>query len=204
VLAGGEPGPVVPRRFPPGTYVIAADSGLHLAPALGLAVDLVVGDCDSVDAATLDAAAAAGTLVERHPAAKDETDLELALDAALRHDATRITVVEGAVGRVDHYLAHVLLIASPRFAAVEIEAFLDGTRIQVTHGRTVELTGSPGDLVTLLPVHGPARGVVTGGLTYPLDGEDLPAGSTRGVSNIMVGTAATVGLSSGTLLVVQP
>jgi len=65
VLAGGEPGPVVPRAFPPGTFVIAADSGLQLAPALGLHVDLVVGDCDSVDPAALEAAVAAGATVER-------------------------------------------------------------------------------------------------------------------------------------------
>jgi len=113
-------------------------------------------------------------------------------------------VVEGAVGRVDHYLANVLLLASPRFAAVGVEAYLDGTRIQVTHGRTVELQGRRGDIVTLLPVHGPARGVVTDGLAYPLRGEELPPGTTRGVSNVMAATDASVGLVSGTLLVVQP
>ena len=59
--------------------MIAADSGLDHATALGFAVDLVVGDLDSADPAAVDAAVAAGAAVERHPEAKDATDLELAL-----------------------------------------------------------------------------------------------------------------------------
>jgi thiamine pyrophosphokinase len=67
-----------------------------------------------------------------------------------------------------------------------------------------DLVGAPGDLVTLVPVHGPARGVTTEGLLYPLAGDDLAPGSTRGVSNQLVGTRATVSLEAGVLLAVQP
>ena len=63
--------------------MIAADGGVDRALALGLHVDVAIGDFDSVTAAGLAAAEAAGARIERHPAAKDATDLELALDAAL-------------------------------------------------------------------------------------------------------------------------
>ena len=43
VLAGGDPEPTPSVPLPGGAYVIAADSGLHLAGRLGLIVDLVVG-----------------------------------------------------------------------------------------------------------------------------------------------------------------
>jgi thiamine pyrophosphokinase len=46
--------------------------------------------------------------------------------------------------------------------------------------------------------------VATGGLLYPLVGEDLPAGTTRGVSNVFTGAEAAVSLSAGVLLAVQP
>src|SRR5690348_11873254 len=86
VFAGGDR-PVPFDRSATATatsgIVIAADSGLEHARALGVPVDLVVGDLDSVDPAVLDAAIADGVTVERHPAAKDATDLELALDAAV-------------------------------------------------------------------------------------------------------------------------
>jgi thiamine pyrophosphokinase len=66
------------------------------------------------------------------------------------------------------------------------------------------LHGAPGDLVSLVPVHGPATGVTTEGLRYPLRGEDLVPGSTRGVSNVLLGTEAVVRLETGVLLAVQP
>jgi thiamine pyrophosphokinase len=53
-------------------------------------------------------------------------------------------------------------------------------------------------------VHGPALGVVTGGLLYPLAGEDLPPGTSRGVSNVLAADRATVSLTGGVLLAVQP
>ena len=68
--------------------------------------------------------------------------------------------------------------------------------------------GGPGRVhplpTRLLPVHGPALGVVTGGLLYPLAGEDLQPGSTRGVSNELAATHAVVRIGSGVLLAVQP
>lgn len=61
-----------------------------------------------------------------------------------------------------------------------------------------------GDLLSLIPMHGTAYGVRTHGLRYRLDGDDLPAGSPRGVSNVCVGPDPTVELRSGTLLAVSP
>src|SRR6185312_10494011 len=81
VLAGGDPvGPELRTFLPDTAVVIAADSGLHQATRLGLHVDYVVGDFDSADPAAVEAARAAGAVVDRHPAEKDATDLELALD----------------------------------------------------------------------------------------------------------------------------
>src|SRR5690348_14187528 len=113
VFAGnGRVEPAVRARLPQPADVIAADSGLAVATALGLAVDHLVGDLDSVDAAAVEAAEAAGTTVERHPAEKDATDLELALDAALVRGARRLVVVDGGGDRLDHLLGNVLLLSS--------------------------------------------------------------------------------------------
>lgn len=207
VLTGGDPvEPALAALLPPGALVVAADSGLHLAGSLGLVVDLVVGDFDSVAPDVLDAAVAHGARVERHPTAKDHTDLELALGAAVREGARRVVVVGGAGGRLDHFLANAFLLASPALAGVAIEAYIGPAHLHVVHGGQppVELHGRSGSLVTLLPGCGTARGVCTDGLLFALHGEDLAAGTTRGVSNVMVDPIATVGLADGTLLVVQP
>jgi thiamine pyrophosphokinase len=183
--------------------VIAADSGLAHARAVGLHVDLVVGDLDSVDPADLDAAVADGTAVERHPVAKDATDLELALDAALERGATEIHVVGVGGGRLDHFLGNALLLASPRYATARVDAHVGGAHVVVVHER-VDLDAEPGRLCSLLPLGGPAVGVLTEGLRYPLHRETLPPGTTRGVSNEFLGSHAAVSIEAGVLLVVIP
>jgi thiamine pyrophosphokinase len=216
VFAGGEPvDAAIAARLPgpeghevPGpegqqVIVVAADSGVEHALALGRRVDLVVGDLDSADPTAVDAAVAGGAEVRRYPAEKDQSDLEIALDAARACGSTHVIVVGGYGGRLDHFLANALLLASPAFSDMSIEAFVGEARITVVHDRA-RLTGAPGDLCSLLAVGGPARGVRTSGLRYPLHAEDLLPGSTRGLSNELAERVATVSLEHGTLLAVQP
>jgi len=205
VVAGGPPPDArAVLAVPAGARVIAADKGLEHAVALGLDVSVTVGDFDSVSPDTLAAAEAAGTRVERHPAEKDATDLELALDAAVAHGAARVLVIAGdGAGRLDHLLAALLLLASPRYESAEIDAVVGTTRIHVVRGKR-ELAGAPGQLVTLVAVHGPALGVSTEGLAYPLRGETLEPGSTRGVSNVFASDIALITIAGGVLLAIRP
>jgi thiamine pyrophosphokinase len=206
VLAGGDPvEPDLRTLLPDGAVVVAADSGLHQAELLGLRVDYVVGDLDSADPAAVERARAAGAVVERHPTDKDATDLELAFDLARDRGAVRITVVGGSGGRLDHFLANVALLGSPRFADLEIDARLGDAYVVVVQGGRLPrvVTGTAGSLVTLLPVGGDASGITTIGLQYPLRGATLRPGTSRGVSNVLVGEQASVALDQGTLLVIQ-
>jgi thiamine pyrophosphokinase len=206
VIGGGGP-PTIARPdlgdLGDDPLVVAADSGLAGARALGLDVDLVVGDMDSVDASVLAEAEATGVAVERHPAAKDATDLDLALDAALARGAERLVVVTGTGDRFDHSLAVALSLAADRLAAATIEAWIGPAHVWVVRDH-LAITGPPRMLVSLLPAHGPARGVTTAGLRYPLHGEDLDPGTTRGISNELAGPAASIRLEGGVLLVVAP
>jgi thiamine pyrophosphokinase len=202
---GGPPSGGGARQLAAGTgaTVIAADSGLEPALKLGLDVAAVIGDMDSVEPAVLTAAAEARIPIERHPEAKDATDLDLALGVALARRPARIIVVTGTGDRLDHTLSLAQLLASPRTAGVEVEAWIGEAHLSVIRDLTV-LSGEPGDLVSLLPLHGPALGIVTDGLLYPLRDEDLAVGSTRGVSNELAAPQASVRLRSGVLVAVQP
>jgi thiamine pyrophosphokinase len=203
-VAGGDPVPShVAATLPRDAHVIAADSGLHVALALGMAVDLVVGDLDSVDGRTLARARTAGVEVREHPEAKDQTDLALAMDAAVEHGADRLVVVGGHGGRLDHLLANTLLLAAPAYAGIEVVGRMGDATVHVVRS-TTRLSGTPGELVSLLPVHGPAHGVTTEGLLYPLADEDLPVGSSRGVSNEFAQADARVTVADGVLIAVQP
>ena len=114
VFAGGDPLDARWRaHLPRGAWVVAADSGLEQVHAHGLTAHLLVGDMDSVRTETRQQAVQLGTVVEQHPTDKDATDLELALAAATSAGATRMLVVGAGGGRLDHFLANVLLLAAP-------------------------------------------------------------------------------------------
>ena len=200
VFAGGDPPPAsVLEGLPKSAYVIAADSGFDHAHRMGVAVDLLVGDLDSISAGGLGLAGE----IERHPTDKDATDLAIALDAAARKTPSRVVVVGGAGGRIDHFLANAALLTAPAYSRFDLTWLPGGAVIHVVRHR-IELSGSPGDVVSLLPYGGPARGVSTLGLRWPLTDAELGPGTSLGVSNLMIDTSASVELAEGVLLVIQP
>jgi thiamine pyrophosphokinase len=205
VVVGGSP---PDRRVPlaPGALVVAADSGFDHACALGLAVDVLVGDLDSISPAGLEAARRTGVRCETHPTDKDATDTELALAAAVAAGAGHVTLVTGAPGdRLDHSLAVVLALGHPRLERVEVDAWIGATALHVVRGASTRtLAMRPGETATLLPIGGDATGITTTGLRYPLRDEALPAASSRGVSNVADHPRPTIGVRAGCLLVIRP
>ncbi len=171
--------------------------------AAGQSVDVVVGDFDSVQAETLRDAEAVGVEVVRHDRDKDEVDLELALDLAVERGATAGLVLGGAGGRLDHLAGNLTLLASPRYADLALEAWMGDATVWVIRGRrSLELR--VGTTVSLIPMHGSASAVVATGLRWPLDGDELLAGSSRGVSNVVTANPVEVAAGRGVLLLITP
>lgn len=200
VVAGGDPPePALLEELAPPRLVVAADSGADIALGLGLRVDVVVGDFDSV---TPEGVAAASER-RRFPTDKDATDLALALAEACDRGAESISVVGGGGGRLDHLLANVAVLASEDLAPRRVDAVMGSARLWVVRRRET-IRGAPGGLLTLLAHGGPAVGVRTTGLRWALAGETLAAGSSRGISNVLAAPEATVTLDSGVILAIRP
>ena len=215
VLAGGD----VPARAAldaawPGwdagiSMVIAADGGARHASGLGLRIDRWVGDADSTNPDELAALVDGGAQVDLVPAAKDATDTELAVLAAIGEGAQDIVLL-GALGgpRVDHGLANLGLLRHPALGPRSLVLFdLGPARISLLSAidspATRELAGRVGDIVSLLPVGDTAQGVTTRDLQYPLADEPLVLGQTRGISNVRTARVAAVTLRAGRLLVIE-
>lgn len=215
IVAGGDrPDPTITAALPPPSYLIAADSGVDHARSLDLPVDLVVGDLDSASGDAVAWARSNGATVQSHPVDKDQTDLELAFVLARRRIEEwgdgQLMVLGLGGGRLDHLLANVAVLAGPLTQGISSRAVVDDSLITVIRSRSV-LVGRPDDIVTLLAVNGPADGVTTTGLVFPLRAERLDAGSARGVSNRFEAETdgdglarAVVEVSRGTLVAVQP
>lgn len=186
-----------------GDDLIAADGGAHHAVAMGLRPRVVVGDLDSMAPELAQELAAQGVELEKYPAAKAKTDLELAIERAIRDGAKEIVLLGALGGRLDHSLANVLLMAQQDWpATIHV---VDATEIAtVIHGgESMTLVAGPGSTVSLLPLSAEVTGITYTGMLYPLDNATLRLGSTRGVSNEVVSYPATVAIKTGIALVIQ-
>jgi thiamine pyrophosphokinase len=203
VVAGGPAGPREwgRRLAARADLVICADGGVDAARKWGIVPHVVIGDCDSASASAVAWARRRGARVLRYPRDKDKTDTELAVEHALAAGAARVDILGALDGRVDHALANVGLLLQAERRRCRARLLRDRVEVFVARHRT-PLPGRRGDLVSLLPLFGPAAGITTVGLRYPLRNGRLRPGSTRGVSNVVVRPPASVTVGQGRLLVV--
>ncbi len=204
VLIGGDvPDKSLLEGVGEADLVIAADGGVRIARSHGLPLHVLIGDLDSATEGDHAWAVAEGAEIIEFASDKDETDLELALAHAADAGVDRIVALGVEGGRLDHELGNWAALSRRMTAEVEIRTA--SGRATVLHGgQTLALEGDAGDIVSIVPTGGDAHGVQTTGLRWPLEGETLPAGTTRGISNELLGEPASVSLVTGTVLVVRP
>ncbi len=183
--------------------VIAADGGVNCAAQLGLRPDVVIGDLDSLHPETRASLTQAGARLHPSPAEKDETDLELAVRLAVAGGAQQVAILGALGGRLDMTLANVLLLADDRLAGARVELWNEEQTAWIIRPPGGELLGQVGDTISLVPLGGPAAGITTHNLAYPLKGESLLVGPARGVSNLVRAVPAAVDLAAGWLLAVH-
>ena len=129
-------------------YLVAADGGARHMEVLGLSPDVIVGDLDSIDSALLSRLQEEGADVEQHPAAKDATDLELAIARAVRDGATEILLLGAVGGRLDQTIANLLILAQQDLS-VPLSIAEGDQMARVLRGRqSVNLVGPTGGYVS--------------------------------------------------------
>lgn len=183
------------RSLPRPEVVIAADGGARHAAALGVRVDAWVGDFDSSAGLKLDAPR------EVHPAAKNETDAELAVQVARERGATGLIFLGAFGGRFDHATA--LVLGGVRLAREGLEVVLhsgDESGHPLLPGVPVQLDLARGATLSVLAL-GDLRGLGLTGVRWPLQAADVPLGSGWTVSNEASGGEVTASLGGGLALV---
>ena len=185
-----------------GDLVIAADGGAAVAQQMGLKPQVVIGDMDSIHPQHRARLEKSGCLFVSCSPQKDETDTELAVQYALERGAQEILLLGAIGGRLDHTLANVFLLGMPDLQGVKASIVAGDTQVWLVRD-ALEITGQPGDIVTLLPLGQDAVGVSTNGLEWELHDDTLRFGPARGVSNVMTSSQARVSLRGGLLLVVR-
>ena len=178
--------------------VVAVDGGFAHLEAIGRAPDHALGDFDSLGYVP------EADSVEVHPAHKDKSDLELALDFAHEQGFGEVVIYGGLGGRLDHTLA--ALQMSARFAEEGMGVSFVGVDF------AVRILVGPGEF-SIPALHGTVSvfsavdesfGVTERGMEYPLENATVANRTTLGLSNELVGQPAGVSVRRGTLFIFHP
>jgi thiamine pyrophosphokinase len=163
-----------------GARVIAADSGMKHAAILGLIPELWVGDFDSTPTSLRDQWSHIEQ--ERFPIAKDKTDGELAVDAALTRGATEIILVGAFGGQFDHALAHATMLHLIDARGVKCCAS-SGNEEAWPLIKSISLWQIPHDTRVSIIGLSDLKGLSVIGVKWPLNRRDVRLGSTLTLSN---------------------
>lgn len=176
-------------------FVIAADGGHVHTEQLGITPQLILGDFDSLGYTP------AGAQV--FPAEKDDTDAMLAARAGIEQGFREFVFYGALEGpRLDHTVANfqTLQFLADRGAT----AYLVGKQQTVTvlKNGTLRFAENAAGYLSVFCMGSDAEGINLSGVKYTLTDGMLTAGFPLGVSNQFVGTAASITVRDGSLLVI--
>lgn len=183
-------------------YLVCADGGANAAIASGRLPQALIGDLDSITPENLIRCQAAGIEIRKFPREKDETDLELALEQAVRLAGPEddIYLYGGTGGRIDHFLGNLALLLGYARQGRRIRLKDPEHEMWILQGRE-SIPGEKNKELSLIVLSERAV-VTTEGLYYPLDRTTLLQHSPRAVSNVFIREEAMVEIHSGWVLVV--
>lgn len=198
VTGGAAPRQPCTLIDPAAWLVVAADSGLEHALALGITPHHIVGDMDSLADDTL-LSYAPHAQIHRYPAAKDFTDTELALRLLWQCGVEHVTILGGGGGRIDHLLAITRLFDRSPFPNRWIT---DNEDIWCVDD-LFQLAGARGTMISVFPVGPKKCRTRSKGLQWELTGLRWRDGDV-GISNRVVADECRIEILSGRLLIIRP
>lgn len=181
---------------------ICCDGAIRYLDKLNIQPDLIMGDMDSVDAEVLGKYSTLGIKILRYNKDKDKTDTQLALEYAIELKPGSIEIWGALGGRIDHALANLFLLKIGEKAGIKTSLIDEYCEIFAVE-KEASLDDAVGQTVSLFPLSFQAEGILLNGFKYPLNNETLEMSSSRGISNIIVSSPATIYVRSGCLLVVR-
>jgi len=182
--------------------IICCDGGARHFQYLGIKPDVIIGDMDSIDPASLASYSNQKIKIIKHSAKKDFTDTELALDYALSLKPEAIFIWGALGGRIDHTLANVFLLCKGQEKGIRIYMVDEYSEAFVLDKET-SIIDEAGKTVSLIALSPEVTGITLSGFLYPLKKETLIMGESRGISNVINDACASISVRQGKLLVIK-
>ena len=200
IVCNGNPPPksLLSQLWEKTTYHVAADGGANLLLKSKYVPDTVVGDFDSIEPKTREQMPNSKYL---HIPEQDTNDADKAVRHCLKLGFKEIHLLGADGGRQDQFLSGLEIL----FKYSEQARLIAWTQLERMEfiNRIWEEKIAPGTTLSILPVFGGAKGIVTKGLKYALNNQDLiPGKSPSGVSNLVVSNPVSFNIKKGMLLLV--
>lgn len=205
LIAGGPAGELPDFSFFPEALYIGIDSGTLVLLAKGIQPTAAVGDFDSVTDEDYKKIRAALPELERFPAEKEQSDTELGLERAMGYQPEQVILTGVTGGRLDHYLSalHTMFKFQQEFPATRFVLLNNQNRIRFLSPGTHDLQKEERyRYVSFYPFAEEIGGLTLTGFKYPVMNEAVPFGTTRFVSNELLGRGS-ITIQSGQCLMVE-
>jgi thiamine pyrophosphokinase len=180
-------------------YIICADGGLEKADELNLLPDVIIGDFDSVNPDVLKKYMDMNIRTMKFPKEKDYTDMELAIEYALKMGFCNLTLIGASGSRLDHTFANAMLLEKYYERSIFITMLDNNNKIQILK-HDMEIRNKKNYFVSIVPIINSLEGLTLQGFKYPLDNVNVEIGSTLCISNQIVSEKGIIRLVKGTAL----
>ena len=159
--------------------IIAVDSGIEHLLNLSLNPNTLIGDLDSITKKSLDEVKKNGVKILAFNSNKDQTDFELALNYLEEAEKSKLYIIGGESGEIDHLISIFLLIPSKSF--FENIIWLYGDK-RIIFRQKIELNIKKLTKFSIIPLSD-LTNLSIDGAEWNLDNKDIQFGETLTLRN---------------------
>ncbi len=182
-------------------FIIAADKGGDYLKSLKIIPDALVGDFDSIDKKSIAWFEKRKVNIHITNAQKDETDTMLCVMLAKGMGATRIVILGGLGGRIDHQIANIALLIYAKSKGIDA-VLIDEKNSLFLIDANYKSDISISENFSIFAVSDKVEFNYSHGLKYKLDGLVIEKSNPIGVSNMVSSNEVEVDIKNGLALVV--
>ncbi|MFH2092456.1 MAG: thiamine diphosphokinase [Pseudomonadota bacterium] len=182
--------------------IICADGGARHLRALNILPHVLIGDFDSIHPDDRAFLIEQKVRQIQFPSKKDQTDSELCVMWAVEQGATKVTLLGVTGSRLDHTLANIFLLKKLAEHHIPARIINSNNELYLVLD-SLELSGHPGDLLSIIPITDTVSGVTLKGLEFSMKDGRIEMGSSLGISNRFIQNNVSVRIKKGGVIVTK-
>ncbi|MGG1398343.1 thiamine diphosphokinase [Bacillus salipaludis] len=185
---------------------VGVDRGVYQLLKRNITPEIAFGDFDSVTPEELVFIESKVNHLNRFKPEKNETDMELALDWALKQNPVKIRLFGATGGRLDHLFANVQLLLHSLLQKNQTSVYIIDRLNEVWvkgPGKFKIEKRSDKKYISFIPATPNVKNLTLEGFKYPLKNRHISLGSTLCISNELNSEYGTFSFTEGILIVIR-